>query len=283
MIKDAFYPAPNPAHAVAFSPDGKVLTAATDAGTRLWDLQTGKLLHGTSWKSTAIFSTFSTDGKTVRTLQLGRPDLRGESAGYIPYSVLVWDAPTGTLLRSVRIPVRGDEWWTDKHAVISPDGLSVAISSVILKRTKRGRRQFQVYLFNSRSGRLKAIIGRNFAEVNVAAFSPDSRVVATSQWGGNVQFWDAQSGKLLRSLNPSQRVATGPGMWSNNGAVTFAPDGTTLASGSGHNIWLWHLPSGRLLRTLHATRELAALAFSPDGATLAAGHDDHTVRLWRIK
>src|SRR5262249_14566777 len=65
-------------------------------------------------------------------------------------------------------------------------------------------------------------------------------------------------------------------------AVGFAPDGTTLASGSRDGtIKLWHVKTGELQRTLEAHAEdVYAVAFSPDGKMIATGSADRTIRRW---
>jgi WD40 repeat protein len=64
-------------------------------------------------------------------------------------------------------------------------------------------------------------------------------------------------------------------------AVTFSPDGRTLATAAGWSIKLWNLEDGRELRTLTGHKHLVwSMAFSPDGRLLVSGGSDNTMRFW---
>ncbi len=112
------------------------------------------------------------------------------------------------------------------------------------------------------------------------AFSPDGKVVAAGGGdnvanGGEVLFWDAQTGVLLRKLTGHTDFVT---------SITFSPDGKTLASGSkDETVILWDTQTGEPKRTLtgHWGR-VSAVAFSPDGKILVSGSSDWTVRLWDV-
>src|SRR5271165_324080 len=102
-----------------------------------------------------------------------------------------------------------------------------------------------------------------------AAASPRAPGTRRSVW------WDLVSGKELRRLERHTETIS---------SVAIAPDGRTLASGSGDKtIRLWDLASGKELRRLEGhTGIVTSVAFAPDGRSLASGSGDTTIRLWDL-
>ncbi len=118
--------------------------------------------------------------------------------------------------------------------------------------------------------------------VNAEALSPDGSILATATAGTVdnayapfIQLWDAQSGqplgKLLTGQDPSY-------------ALSFAPDGKTLASGTSSQVILWNVGSQEQIAVLGAhTAGVSAVAFSPDGRSLASAASDGTLRTWQVE
>ena len=101
--------------------------------------------------------------------------------------------------------------------------------------------------------------------VQTLLISADGQRLATATNRNTVQLWDAQTGRLVRTLvdkGTSQR-ATIP--------LAFSPDGQTLATADiDHSVKLWNANSGARIITLRGhTQPLLGLAFRPDGKTLA--------------
>jgi WD40 repeat protein len=107
-----------------------------------------------------------------------------------------------------------------------------------------------------------------------AASSPDGKLLAIS-CGHAVVLFDARTGGCLGTLTGhNSRVY----------AVSFAPDGKSLAAGNwdGDNtVRVWDADTGGQTAVCRGhTGRIGAVAFSPDSKRLASSSDDGTVRLW---
>jgi serine/threonine protein kinase len=108
-----------------------------------------------------------------------------------------------------------------------------------------------------------------------AAYSSDSRYLASGSGDNTIKIWEVAKGKELRTL-----TGHSSGVYS----VVYSPDGRYLASGSGDNtIKIWEVAKEKELRTLtgHSSRSLSVV-YSPDSRYLASGSIDNTIKIWEV-
>jgi WD40 repeat protein len=146
----------------------------------------------------------------------------------------------------------------------SPDGRTIATGSV----------DGTVRFWDVASGQCRNVL-KDRTGYHMA-FSPDSQTLATTGWYDNyntVRLWDVASGQSRKILAGHTQAIE---------ALSFSPDGQTLATWSFDNtVRLWDVAGGQCRNVLEGFRGYH-MSFSPDGQTLATWSFDNAVRLWDI-
>jgi WD40 repeat protein/beta-lactamase regulating signal transducer with metallopeptidase domain len=250
---------------LAVAPDGKSIAVAERSaenartGTvQIWDLEPARMRAQLRLDGRTLTVAFSPDGKTLA-VGSGRARETG--------SVHLYNAATGQALSTLTGfagAVEGVTFSRDGKFVLG--GGHVANTGGIL-----------VWETSDREPRVLANAHGNV--VTCAAFSSDSKLLATGSVDWGVKLWDPATGKGLAAFK-----GHGGGVrW-----VAFAPDGKTLATASkDRTIKLWDVaellkggqPTPR--RTLEGHEgEVTCVAFTPDGKTLASVSLDRSLKLW---
>ncbi|EPQ56336.1 WD40 repeat-like protein [Gloeophyllum trabeum ATCC 11539] len=114
-------------------------------------------------------------------------------------------------------------------------------------------------------------------------FAPNSQILATGSWSGNVKLWNIPNCTPIRTLRGhTDRV--GGVAWHPEATLSQSEDAVNLVSGAGDmNLHLWSLKSDTPLSTLkgHADR-VCRVAFHPSGDYVASASFDTTWRLWDV-
>ena len=287
--------------AAVFSPDGKTAASASNAGeVRLWDAETGAVRFSFDfplqqrYRLRSQILAFTPDGQKL-------------AAACEDGIVRVWDVPTGK-----------EYWKLEGQGVyvaslaISPNGqrLSVGTSGF-----GNGAAPVVVNVWDLSTKQLVSTLEGHLRSVTGLSYNKSGTQLATADWNGKIQLWDAQTGAKQKeyrtgydggtfcvafhpneqtlatgSLDDSIRIleaATGKLLNTLTGhsgdvmALSYSPDGLRLASGGGRAVKIWDTASGQELRTIRGySGWLTTVNFAPDNRRVVSAGDAGTVKIW---
>lgn len=243
---------------VAISPDGTLFAGGSgwpfgDETARVWDAESGALLHTFPHPGLVQCVAFSPDGAQLLT-------------GTADAVVRIWDcsepaaadadAPAADndgnaasaadrLIREYR-GARG----IVLDANLSPDGKWVIATGY----NERG-----VHLWECDGGRSRFLRSPDAAPMRRATFSPDGRRALGQNGNGQVFVWDLDSGEFESALPPAASPTNGAGA-----GLALLGDDRLLAGAGDGVVRLWNFRTGALLREIQTPVAVQALALLPD-------------------
>lgn len=264
-------------HAVAFSPDGRLLATGSDdpdGFVQLWDVATGRKTVSMSGHDDGVLSvSFSKDGGKLLTASYDK-------------SARLWEVATGQELRSFR----GHTWWV-WQAAFSPD------ESQIVTASQDGTAV--VWDLDDQSHKPRPPFTGHRGPVYCAAFAPDGKSVVTGGYDRRLLVWrpdlveppdfsnlasQDRDGDAKAPVVPPAKYRE---LGSHATAVTtlaFSQEGALLLSTSQDNTArLWDFASGNPIQTFRGHGGwVRGGVLTPDGRRLLTASHDATVREWSL-
>lgn len=247
---------------LVFHPNSSWLAVGTDTGTTtIWDVASSHEIAHFNQNGQIFGLAFSPDGSWVAS--------GGEG------NVALWESITGRQLYTVST--------SSELVVFSPDGTLIAA----------GGSGDKIKVWEAKSGRLlteKRQFTRNgygdLRAVTTIAFSPDSKLIASSDGGsqfaftvprqpvgGTILVWEATTGREITHMQHDDEVL----------GLAFSPDGKQLASASyDRTARVWDSHTGEKISSFVHNGPVNALVFSEDGKSIVSVSSDGVGRVWEI-
>ncbi len=130
-------------------------------------------------------------------------------------------------------------------------------------------------LWDTSTGQQKDQIKSHEAFVTVVVFSPNGKVLASANDGGQLKLWDVANRKAMATLRSS--------LPSGITDLVFSADGTLLATSRRDGIvTIRDGVTGTIRARFRAHVADVTIDFSPDGKSLATTSSDGTIKLWDV-
>ena len=211
-----------PVSALAFSPNGVLLAAATGSHIYVIDLQSNEvMLLGQAGKQPSLI--FSPGGKSLASTSTDSPS-----------EINVWNLQTG----GIRV-LKGD-WKGPSSISFSPDGDAIAAA---------GDREIRLWNLETAAAR---VLGQSNRQITSVAFLPDGKRLVSGSWDETIRVWNIQTGEARTFAENCSCIS--------HVAVSADSERIVAASLDGR-IRVWSIQTGRS-RTIGECYGVNAIAFT---------------------
>ena len=114
--------------------------------------------------------------------------------------------------------------------------------------------------------------------IRAAAFSPDSKYIATLSDDEHIKIWDRETAQVVQSYS----INSG-NTYASHTTVRFSSDGKYLAAAYGSKLGLWKTRSWKQLAVFHGHKDnIRSVDFSADNQFILTASADKTAKVWNL-
>ncbi|MDX1565335.1 MAG: c-type cytochrome domain-containing protein, partial [Phycisphaeraceae bacterium] len=147
--------------------------------------------------------------------------------------------------------------------------------SLIMVAGGRGADSGRAVLFDVRTGKRVALVGKEYDTPLAADLSADQRLIVLGGPAKLVKIYDVNTGELRHRIKKHTEWVM---------SAAFSPDAVLLATGDRNGgLHVWEANTGEPFFTLKGhTKAITDLAWRDDGNVLVSASEDGSVRLWNM-